>query len=182
MAYRHDGEPFFVYSFLVSQRLLLLISIIVFITFSYLALENTLKAFIFASLLSIIASTASAQPVDDNTVTINAAGPAITLPSEPRVMTPSDFGKFAGSYTLSNGKTLSLFVRASTKYAVIEGGPMHALVATSGNSFVAKDKQLALTIELHDHGDATGEVLIAVPGERLANGETTDKVVRFAMH
>jgi hypothetical protein len=39
-----------------------------------------------------------------------------------------------------------------------------------------------MTIELHEHGEATGEVLIAVPGERLANGETKDKVVRLAMH
>jgi len=142
-----------------------------------------LKAIIFASTLSLIASTAFAQSnSDDNTVTINAAVPAITLPTEPRVMTADDFGKFVGSYTLSNGKTMSLFLRASTKYAAIEGESMHALVAKSGNSFVAKDKRLAITIELHDHGDASGTVLIAVPGARLASGETNDRVIKLTMH
>lgn len=141
-----------------------------------------MKAIIVASILAVIASTANAQSAgDSNTVTINAAGPVITLPAAARPMTSSEFGKFTGSYSLSNGKSLTLFVRGSAKYAAIEGEGSHILVAKSGNSFVAKDKQLAMTIELHDHAEPSGEVLIAVPGERLANGEMSQKVVKLSM-
>jgi hypothetical protein len=145
--------------------------------------EREMKQFIAASLFGLFALGASAQSVTDgNTVTINGAGPAITLPAEPRIMSAQEFGKFVGSYELANGKTLSLFVRGDLKFAAIKGEASHVLVAKSGNTFVAKDKQLAVTIDLHENSDVTGEVLIAAAGERLADGKTDSKVVRVAFH
>ncbi len=141
-----------------------------------------MKTLLIASVLALAAATASAQPTSTgNTVTITGNQPVIDLPSMPYVMHAQEFGRYIGSYDLSNGKSIHLFVRAGTKYAAIEGEAEHVLVAASDNSFVAKDRQLAVTIDLHENGSVGGEVLMTVP-KRLADGTTESRVVKVAMH
>ncbi len=141
-----------------------------------------MKALFAASFLALVAASASAQPPSNgNAVTITSHQPAIDLPSSPFIMHAQEFGRYVGSYDLSNGKSIHLFVRAGTKYAALEGEAEHVLVAASDNSFVAKDRQLAVTIELHEDGQVSGEVLMVVPN-KLADGTTQSRVVRVAMH
>lgn len=140
-----------------------------------------MKTLLIASALALAAAAASAQPTS-NTVTITSNQPTIDLPSRPFIMHAQEFRKYIGSYDLSNGKSLHLYVRAGTKYAAIEGGEEHALVAASDNAFVAKDRQLAVTIDLHEGGEVGGEVLMVVPEGKVADGTAGARVVRVAMH
>ena len=78
-------------------------------------------------------------------------------------MSRDEFNRYAGSYDLANGKSFSLFSRGLKKYAKLEGGVWHEIVATRENSFVSLDKQLRMTIVLADNGDASGELLIYQP-------------------
>jgi hypothetical protein len=117
--------------------------------------------------LSLAALAQSEAPVgsdthsDTQSVTIGAALPKYDVTQGVRPMSPDEFGKYTGSYDLSNGKSLSLFTRGLKKYAVIQGEPVHEIVATRENTFVSKDSQLKMTIDRHENGDARGELLIA---------------------
>lgn len=136
-----------------------------------------------AALISAFSFAASAQTVNgSDTVTITSPGPVISLPSQPRIMSQLEFSKFVGTYELSNGQTLSLFVRGNAKYAALKGEASHELVAKSGNSFVAKDRQLAVTIDLHDMAEPGGEVLMREPGSALASDDKGGHIVRLSFH
>ena len=121
-----------------------------------------MKTLFAASILAFSTFAASAQPAaESNTVTITGKERAIVLPESPRAMTAAEFDKYVGSYELANGDSIALFTRAGVKYAALHGGVAHALVARNGNVFVARDCQLAVTIDMKDGGQASGEVLIA---------------------
>ena len=123
-----------------------------------------MKIIILASILSTFSLAALAQSeIDTQTVNIGAVSPKYDVSHGTRVMPADEFGQFTGTYDLSNGKTLSLFSRGQKKYAVVEGGDRHEIVATRENSFVSVDQQLKMTIARDDNGDAKGELLIAGP-------------------
>ncbi|HEY8097325.1 MAG TPA: hypothetical protein VIE65_14690 [Methylobacter sp.] len=139
---------------------------------------------IVASILSMIAINAIAQPVtDSNTVTITAKGPVIVLPARTQAMSPGEFGQFAGSYELANGNSIALFSRGLKKYAALHGEAWHELVAVAGNSFVAKDRQLKVTLDRNDDGEVSGgEVFIVVPADRISkNSPRKQQVQSVAM-
>jgi hypothetical protein len=106
-------------------------------------------------------ASSSATSSETQSVTIGAMSPKYDVTQGVRQMSPDEFGKYTGSYDLSNGKSLSLFSRGLKKYAVIQGEARHEIVATRGNTFVSTDKQLKMTIDKLDNGDAKGELLIA---------------------
>ena len=134
-----------------------------------------MKIIILAGILSTLSLAALAQSgVDTQTVNIGAVSPKYDLSQGHRVMSADEFGQFAGSYDLSNGKTLSLFTRGQKKYAAIQGEARHELVATRENSFVSVDRQLKMTIVKDENGDAKGELLIAGPAQ-LARANTHKK-------
>lgn len=142
-----------------------------------------MKTLIVASVLGFAALTASAQSAPGgNTVTITGNQPAIVLPESPQAMSTQEFGKYTGSYELADGSSIALFTVAGVRYAAIHGEARHALVAKSANSFVAKDRQLAVTIDMHDDGSVSGEVLKAVPAEKVAAGQEQQRVVSVAIH
>ena len=113
---------------------------------------------------------ALAQPVtDDNTVTITAKGPAISLPAHTYSMSRGEFSQFTGSHELTNGNSVALFARGLKKYAALHGEPWHEVVAVGGDSFVAKDRQLKVSFARDDFGQVTGgEVLMLVPADRIS--------------
>jgi hypothetical protein len=123
-----------------------------------------MKTIILCTLLSSISFAVLAQsdapPSSDTpSITIGAKLPKYDLTQGVRQMQPDEFGKYVGSYELSNGKSLSLFLRGQKKYAMIDDEAMHEIVATRANTFVAKDQQLMMTIDRKEDGDAGGEVL-----------------------
>jgi hypothetical protein len=141
-----------------------------------------MKTLIAASALVLVSFVASAQPTSDgNTVTITGNQKSIVLPESPRSMDVQEFDKYAGSYELSNGDSIVLFTRTGIKYAALHGQVAHALVAKNGNTFVARDLQLEVTIDKHDDGMISGEVLMVVPAEKVAGG-APQRVVSVALH
>ena len=141
-----------------------------------------MQKLILASVLGAFSLAVMAQTtMDDNTVTIQAKGPKISLPANIYHMNNDDFYQFTGSYDLSNGESLSLFSRGLKKYAKVQGEAWHEIVATSSHSFVAVDKQLEMTIDRHENGDVSGELLMVVPPDRLA-GDKSEHIVAFAFH
>ena len=142
-----------------------------------------MKTLIVAAALAFTAFTASAQPAaDGNTVTITGNQRTIALPESPRAMSEQEFGKFVGSYDLSDGSSIALYTRLGLKYAAIHGEAPHPLVAKDGHTFIAKDLQLAITIDKHDDGTVSGEVLKAVSSEKVAGGQTPQRAVSVALH
>ncbi len=142
-----------------------------------------MKTLIIASVLSVAAMSAIAQPVqqtpqeqmpqqmsdDSSTVTITGKGPTIDLPEHARSMPASQFAMFTGSYELANGDSVALFSRGLKKFAKLHGGAWHEVVAASGTSFVAKDRKLKVTFIADDEGRLVGgDVLMAVPDDRYA--------------
>ena len=154
-----------------------------------------MKSFVLASALCALALSVSAQPVTDgnavdNTVTIKPNGPLIMLPAHAQVMSRSEFARFTGSYELADGSSVALFTRGLKKYAALHGEAWHEVVAVSGNSFVAKDRQLKVTLEQGDNGEVTGgDVLfvtstlerVAKAGKRKAHMERVQTVQSVAM-
>ncbi len=133
-----------------------------------------MKTLIIASVLSVAAMSATAQPVeqqmsDDSTVTITGKGPTIDLPEHAHSMPASRFALFTGSYELANGDSVALFSRGRLKFAKLHGGAWHEVVAASGTSFVAKDRKLKITFVADEDGRLVGgDVLMAVPDDRYA--------------
>jgi hypothetical protein len=106
-----------------------------------------------------------------DTVTITGAEYKIELPKYKVLMPSDDFRYFIGSYSLSNGETLSVYERGRQRFAEIGNGGQHEIVAASLNSFVATDRKLKMRIDFDATGAATGELYMVVPAERTASGE-----------
>lgn len=138
-----------------------------------------MKIIILGGILSTFSLAALAQSgMDTQTVNVGAVSPKYDLSQGTRIMPADEFGQFTGSYDLSNGKTLSLFARGEKKYAVVEGGDRHEIVATRANSFVSVDQQLKMTIVRDDNGDAKGELLIAGPQQLARVSPAPQKIAR----
>ncbi|HEX8957766.1 MAG TPA: hypothetical protein VF798_15905 [Burkholderiaceae bacterium] len=145
-------------------------------------MKTLIAASVTASVLALASFAAGAQPAgDNNTVTITDSPRSIMLPDSPRAMSEQEFGKYAGSYELANGDSIVLFTRAGVKFAALHGDKAHALVAKNGNTFVARDRQLQVTIDKRDDGKVGGEVLMAEPSETVAGGGQ-QRVVSVAFH
>ncbi|MES2048486.1 MAG: hypothetical protein V4447_08800 [Pseudomonadota bacterium] len=142
--------------------------------------KSNIAAFVaaFIAALSLISTayanpgspTAAAQKTSDvDTVTISP-NLQITLPEKTFRMWPEQFYEFKGGYQLSNGMTLVLFNIGHGMYAKMSGQESHRIVPTATNTFVAVDRQLKMTIDLKENGEASGEVLFVVPALVQANG------------
>lgn len=142
-----------------------------------------MKKHLLMAVLGALSLSAVAQDASDvDTVNISPEL-RITVPAKTYRMSPDQFYQFKGAYELSNGMTLSLFNRGHGMYARVSDGDMHEILATAPNAFVAKDQQLQMRIDLHDNGDASGELLMVVPGKTAQNGDiSVPQLVTFAMH
>jgi hypothetical protein len=142
-----------------------------------------MKKHLLMAVLGALSFSAYAQDVSEvDTVNISPEL-RITVPAKIYRMSPDQFYQFKGAYELSNGMTLSLFNRGHWMYAQLNDGERHEIVATSHNAFVAKDQQLQMTIDLHDNGDVSGELLMVVPGKTAQNSEIgVPQLLTIAMH
>ena len=134
-----------------------------------------MKTWILAGTLGVCALLANAQSLPDSqTVTIPGGRlHTIELPAHRHFMNAQEFSPFRGGYELSNGQVLHLRNAGSIgaiMYARIDEQDEHRILASSSNSLVALDRQLAMRIDLRDDGSVGGEVLMRVPAEKLASG------------
>lgn len=140
----------------------------------------------YLNLTAIIAGAAlclgaSAQTLPENLVVevpAHAVAPlSIDLPARPRYMMADDFKRFAGTYDLSNGDTLSLRRSGPLMYARIGNQDEHRIIASSANSFVALDRKLKVRIDHNDDGSVGGELVMMVPSKQLADGTQTGETI-----
>ena len=134
-----------------------------------------MKTWILAGTLGVCALLANAQALPDSQTVVIPGGrmQTIELPAHRHFMSAQEFSPFRGGYELSNGQVLYLRNASSIgaiMYARIDNQEEHRIVASSSDSFVALDRQLAMRIDLRDNGSVGGEVLMRVPAEKLASG------------
>lgn len=119
-------------------------------------------------LLSLAALTiaASAQTTPDlGEVRIPGPSLRIELPAQYSRVWTGGFDTIKGSYDLSNGQELRLWMRGNRKYAQVGDMPVREVIATSNFEFVALDKQLKIVLTEPLFGDLTGHLLMVVPAK-----------------
>lgn len=135
-----------------------------------------MKRIILIALIAASASTVQAQgqaPAGDieNAVRISAPQPTIELPAKPHHLFRGDFDVYRGTYSLSNGEEMTLRQQGRRIFATLTGRAEKELVASARNVFVAKDRDLKITLVADTFTDQiTGEVLIRHP-RKLADVE-----------
>lgn len=144
-----------------------------------------MKNFLIAAVLGAVSLTAIAQTSSqDEMIPVPGRAAKIELPAAPKNLTRDETSPYRGGYQLSNGQVLHLrsFGMGSALYGEINEEGMHKLVAASPNTFVALDRSLKVTINLNGTDDASGEVLIAAPRQRMADGTWSEgKVITTAL-
>ena len=102
------------------------------------------------------------QPVE--AVRISAGGARIELPEELHNLWQTEFDQVAGTYRLSNGKTMQLSMWGNRMYAKVDGMPRRQLAAMTPYVFVARDLQMKIRIgNVEAAGPITAEVILAQP-------------------
>jgi hypothetical protein len=110
-----------------------------------------MKQLMLVALLGSLSLAAPAQTEPDNAVTIR--GYSIELPAKAYRMFPGDFDEYKRVYDLANGDTI----------AMTQTGQRPGV-------FVARDRELKITLKRDGYGDFSGEVLMVVPGRATAQG------------
>jgi len=134
-----------------------------------------MKKLILLALVSatsfVLPATAMAQ--EAKTPEVNISGPSLTLKGDQTVhyMDETEFAKFERAYDLSNGDTLSLFSRSNRKFAKLGDGRWHAIVATGHNSFMSKDRQLKMEINLQSEDEVSGYLLMPATSPTVAGND-----------
>ena len=140
-----------------------------------------MKKIALLSFLGLVAFAAQAQTApQDPTVTISGAKSDVMAHTQPT--SAGEFDRFIGSYELSNGNSLALFTRGQKKYAALHGEAWHEVVATSTNSFVAKDSQLKFDIYRDDNGAVHGDVYLPKVVAQTADGKDVVQMAKLSLH
>lgn len=124
-----------------------------------------MKRIVLLALFACAASAAQAQAppaaVPDTEVRIPAPVYTIELPAKPYKLSAYGVEAYRGLYSLSNGDEMRLRQRGHRIYATVGDQEEQELVAAAPNIFVAKDRNLKMTLFADDYSDRiTGEVLI----------------------
>ena len=127
------------------------------------------------TVISIIVIAASALATaqvlpPQRTVEVPALSLRITPPAQPRYLSREDFQPYAGEYTLANGQSLRLRQYGGLLYAKVGDGEEHRIVAAAPKVFVALDGKLKVRIDRRSDGTVTGELVMMVPPQRVADG------------
>jgi hypothetical protein len=117
---------------------------------------------------------APAQTTPDDAVRIHAY--QIALPAVAYRIHPSDFDEYKRAYDLSNGDVLVMRQIGVRMYARLGDGPQRELVAAAPNVFVARDRQLKITLNRDNFGDFKGEVLMVVPSNATAQADAGTQI------
>jgi hypothetical protein len=73
-------------------------------------------------------------------------------------MWPEEFDNYRRTYELSNGRTLTVGLIGSMRYASLDGAPRHKLIATGHGSFETEDRMIMAQIHLGEGEQVSGEV------------------------
>ena len=132
-----------------------------------------MKKIILAMMLGAASLAAVAQTTQaDESVPVPGRALKIELPAMPLHMDRDQTGAFRGSYSLSNGQVLHMrqYGSGPALYAEIDDQGPRKLIAASPSTFVAQDRSLKISLDLQPNGDASGEILMKVPAQRMADG------------
>jgi hypothetical protein len=135
-----------------------------------------MKRLLLASLLGTLALAATAQSQSGDT-SVTVPGHPIQLPSQPHRLMPGDFDAFKGAYEMSNGDTMVLRQYGRKIFADVGERPRTELIASARNEFVSVDQQLKMTLNGHDDGQVTGELLMAAPQQAWEQASRAAAVV-----
>lgn len=134
-----------------------------------------MKKLILAFALGAMAIGASAQTeqvVEE--IRISAGLARIELPEELHNVWQTEFDQVAGTYRLSNGKTMQLSMWGNRMYAKVDGMPKRQLAAVTPYIFVARDLQMKIRISnIESTGPITAELMMAEPYVAGAPAEMT---------
>ncbi|MES2015084.1 MAG: hypothetical protein V4484_01210 [Pseudomonadota bacterium] len=122
-----------------------------------------MKRMILFALLGGLSLTAPAQTAEDSQVRVR--GYQIELPVNPVPLHRIDVTKYKGGYSLANGEELFVGQSGRHLYATVGGRPAKELVASRLNEFVSLDRELKISLDIDDLGDASGYILMVVPGQ-----------------
>lgn len=125
-----------------------------------------MKRLLLATCLGTLALAATAQTEPEDT-SVRIPGYQIQLPAQPHRLMPGDFDDFKGAYEMSDGDTMVLRQYGRKMFAEVGDRPRTEIVAAARNEFVAVDRQLSMTLNKHDDGRVTGELLMATPQRAL---------------
>ena len=130
-----------------------------------------MKKLIALSMLSAFWGLATAQTGPGmGAVTISGAHQGIQLPAKSYRILPEDLLDFRGTYVLSNGQLLHVTSMGPRLYAEVAGAAPAQLLAATPNTFVALDRQMALTFSPAT-GAVTGVTLRIVDSRQALGGE-----------
>lgn len=134
-----------------------------------------MKRLMLVALLGTLSLGAPAQTTPDNAVTIRAY--QIELPAVPYRMMMGDFDTYKGAYDLANGDVLAMRQFGHRIYAELGDGERRELVAAGPNVFVARDRQLKVTLIRDRNGDFGGEVIMPMPSRDVAQAPVFQRIV-----
>lgn len=135
-----------------------------------------MKRLLVIAVLGGFALSATAQ---DTTPEILVRGYQIQLPEKPMKMFKGDFDDYQGAYELSNGETLIMKKTGLRMYATVGDGEPKEIVAASRGVFVAKDRELKVSLVRESAENITGELLM-VRRSASMQANAAPQVIRLA--
>lgn len=110
-----------------------------------------------------VAASAQAEPAVEE-IRISAGLARIELPELLHNVWPTEFEQVAGTYQLSNGKSMHLSMWGNRMYAKVDGMPRRQLAAVTPYVFVARDMQMKIRISnIESTGPIKAELLLPQP-------------------
>lgn len=123
------------------------------------------KIILFVALGALSASAAAQTQPSSSEVRISGPALQIALPPLLRNAWPEQFDQVAGTYYLSNGKTMQLSSWGNRMYAKVDGMDRAQLVAASPYEFVGLDRQIKIAIRNPDGvGPIKADIVLVTPG------------------
>ncbi|MES3023817.1 MAG: hypothetical protein V4857_19805 [Pseudomonadota bacterium] len=135
-----------------------------------------MKQILLLSLLGSLSLTALAQSAPETSVTIRGYdAPARFYP-----VYLTNFDVYKGAYDLSNGEILTLRQHGNQMFATVGNRAEKEIFAISQNVFVAKDKDLTMSLR-RDDGEVKGELMLRAPNRAVGQADTGGGSLRVAV-
>jgi hypothetical protein len=130
-----------------------------------------MKNIIKFSLIGALSIFSLAQAADIDTVTVTPNKNEL-FAHQNYPMRSDEFYKFKREYQLSNGMTLTLSMSdvGSLMYAQLNDQPKERIVATNSNTFLSRQSNLKMHINVRSDDEVSGEVYIPVGVAATDNG------------
>lgn len=136
-----------------------------------------MKRLVAAGSLFAFALAAFAQSASDQQVVVPASKAA---PIQRTYMSPEDFARYKGAYSLSNGKTLYLIRAATRMYAQVDGQSRHEITRAGNGKFQALDGKMWMSLVFAPDDSVSGELNYVDESPAIAGLPPRVSTVRFA--